>query len=45
MKKLFYLFALVAFTLVSCNDNEVDNNNNVINENSTGLLIKKVRKL
>lgn len=45
MKKLFYIFALVAFTLLSCNDNEVDINNNAINESSTGLLIKKVRKL
>ena len=45
MKKLFYIFALVAFTLLSCNDNEVDIKNNAINESSTGLLIKKVRKL
>ena len=45
MKKLFYIFALVAFTLLSCNDNEVDIKNNAINESGTGLLIKKVRKL
>ena len=40
MKILFYIFTLVAFTLVSCSDNEVDINNNTINESSTGLLIK-----
>ncbi len=45
MKKLFYLFAILAFTLVSCNDNDVNFNNNAINESRTGLLIKKVRKL
>jgi len=45
MKKLFYLIALVAFTLTSCDKNEADFNNNVIDESNTGLLIKKVRKL
>ena len=45
MKKLFYIFALVAFTLLSCNDNEVDIKNNAINESSTGLLIKKLENL
>ena len=45
MKKLFYLCAILAFTLMSCNDNDVNFNNNAINESSTGLLIKKVRKL
>lgn len=45
MKKLIYIFAILAFTLTSCDKNVADINNNVINENNTGLLIKKVRKL
>jgi len=45
MKKLFYLIALVAFTLTSCDKNEADVNKNVVNEINTGLLIKKVKKL
>ncbi len=38
MKKLFYLIALVAFTLTSCDKNEADVNKNVVNEINTGLL-------
>ncbi len=45
MKKLLYIFAVVAFTLVSCNDHEFNFNNHAISESSTGLIIKKVRKL
>jgi hypothetical protein len=45
MKKLFFLFAIVAFTLTSCDKNEADFSNTSINESNTGLLINKVRKL
>ena len=45
MKKIFYLIALVAITLTSCDKNETNLNNIAINESKTGQLIKKVKKL
>ena len=41
MKKLFYIFAILAITLLSCNDNEVENNSQ---NSSTSTVVDNINR-